>query len=127
MRIKIDEIIWLIFVLSSLVLYLLYLITIVRFRKVQPFNSPTNSISTSLCFATLPALVHLLWSGKFRIWGWFSTLFQPGSYEFLPKFAIFVQFFLLDVEFLSGVLLGLNGITGRIFVMTYKQVSWINI
>jgi hypothetical protein len=117
------------FVFISLPFYILFLLTLVVYRKQEPFNSHFFLLSISLGIADIGTIIHSYLFIRMPGWGcpdWFWTFFinngPKGS--FLAFYAIALQFSLGLAQHLAVLLIGLNRLTMMTLnENTYNRVS----
>uniref|UniRef100_A0A914VHR6 Vomeronasal type-1 receptor n=1 Tax=Plectus sambesii TaxID=2011161 RepID=A0A914VHR6_9BILA len=119
---QMNQIILLIFDTISIIIYILFLFTIIVNRKQQPFQSEFFRLSISLGVADIATVIHSYIFVRFPSWGWDKDWFlRNGSNgSFLPFYAISVQFALSFSQHLGVLLIGIN----RYSRIVLKQSSY---
>ena len=105
-------------------LYIIFLITVFRFRSKPPFNSAFFTITLSQGFVDILRLFVIYVTEKFRHWGWVVWPFVTFSAGLFPRVVQFLSFWFTFVQYLGVALISLNRYSILAAPMGYDIVSF---
>ncbi len=105
-------------------IYVVFLITLIKFRKKSPFDSSFFAISFSHGVADVLMLIQSYMVYKFPQWDWLDlrNLYRAHSTGWLPIYCVVGVWFFGTAQMFGIVILALNRFSALVFPFGHSQV-----